>query len=281
LSSTRRRSAPDDHLSADAGRNFDEILRVIDSLQLTDAYSVSTPVNWEAGQDVIIVPSVSDFDAERRFPLGWRAAKPYLRLTPDPRSTPRKSISTLQVEIGRASQPCQLLSIFLGCPSSTLLRSESIRWLQGKFGVECDHCCRCESTRSASEPNSAGDTDGSFPSRAPASIESECGHIRVELRRLNPEELSSGQEGIRETDGIAHCSISRTMAIAGWWPHLDPGVQSAHCATGGPHFARCGTCVTEGSDFPCGPRDMQKHALCNATTVASRQTACASTMLNG
>jgi alkyl hydroperoxide reductase subunit AhpC len=71
-----------------AGRNFDEILRVIDSLQLTDSYSVSTPVNWEVGQDVIIVPSVSDSDAERRFPLGWRAEKSYLRLTPDPRSTP-------------------------------------------------------------------------------------------------------------------------------------------------------------------------------------------------
>jgi alkyl hydroperoxide reductase subunit AhpC len=71
-----------------AGRNFDEILRVIDSLQLTDSYSVSTPVNWEVGQDVIIVPSVSDSDAERRFPLGWRAAKSYLRLTPDPRSSP-------------------------------------------------------------------------------------------------------------------------------------------------------------------------------------------------
>jgi thioredoxin-dependent peroxiredoxin len=73
-----------------AGRNFDEILRVIDSLQLTDSYSVSTPVNWEVGQDVIIVPSVSDSDAERRFPLGWRAAKPYLRLTPDPRSGGRE-----------------------------------------------------------------------------------------------------------------------------------------------------------------------------------------------
>jgi alkyl hydroperoxide reductase subunit AhpC len=71
-----------------AGRNFDEILRVIDSLQLTDSYSVSTPVNWEVGQDVIIVPSVSDSDAQRRFPLGWRTAKPYLRLTPDPRSSP-------------------------------------------------------------------------------------------------------------------------------------------------------------------------------------------------
>jgi alkyl hydroperoxide reductase subunit AhpC len=73
-----------------AGRNFDEILRVIDSLQLTDSYSVSTPVNWEVGQDVIIVPSVSDSDAERRFPLGWQAAKPYLRLTPDPRSGGRE-----------------------------------------------------------------------------------------------------------------------------------------------------------------------------------------------
>ena len=72
-----------------AGRNFDEILRVIDSLQLTDTHSVSTPVNWQAGQDVIIVPSVSDADAEGRFPLGWYAAKPYLRLTPDPRATTR------------------------------------------------------------------------------------------------------------------------------------------------------------------------------------------------
>lgn len=73
-----------------AGRNFDEILRVIDSLQLTDAYSVSTPVNWEAGQDVIIVPAVSDSEAERRFPLGWQAARPYLRLTPDPRAGRRE-----------------------------------------------------------------------------------------------------------------------------------------------------------------------------------------------
>ncbi len=72
-----------------AGRNFDEILRVIDSLQLTDDFSVSTPVNWEVGQDVIIVPAVNDEDARRRFPLGWHAAKPYLRLTPDPRSKPR------------------------------------------------------------------------------------------------------------------------------------------------------------------------------------------------
>lgn len=68
------------------GRNFDEILRVVDSLQLTDSYSVSTPVNWHAGDDVIIVPSLSDTDAQQRFPKGWHAAKPYLRITPDPRA---------------------------------------------------------------------------------------------------------------------------------------------------------------------------------------------------
>jgi len=75
-----------------AGRNFDEILRVVDSLQLTDAHSVSTPVNWHAGEEVIIIPSVSDADAQTRFPQGWRALKPYLRLTPDPRGpVPRRA----------------------------------------------------------------------------------------------------------------------------------------------------------------------------------------------
>lgn len=68
-----------------AGRNFDEILRVIDSLQLTDGYSVATPVNWKPGDDVIIVPSVTDEVAKSKFPKGWKALKPYLRLTPDPR----------------------------------------------------------------------------------------------------------------------------------------------------------------------------------------------------
>ena len=67
-----------------AGRNFDEILRVIDSPQLTDAHSVSTPVNWKSGDDVIILPSVSDADANPRFSRGRKALKPYLRLTPDP-----------------------------------------------------------------------------------------------------------------------------------------------------------------------------------------------------
>jgi alkyl hydroperoxide reductase subunit AhpC len=66
------------------GRNFDEILRVIDSLQLTDAFKVATPVNWKNGEDVIIVPAVSDDEAKTRFPKGWKALKPYLRLTPQP-----------------------------------------------------------------------------------------------------------------------------------------------------------------------------------------------------
>jgi alkyl hydroperoxide reductase subunit AhpC len=67
------------------GRNFDEILRVIDSLQLTDAYRVATPVNWKQGEDVIIVPAVTDDEAKVKFPKGWKALKPYLRLTPQPK----------------------------------------------------------------------------------------------------------------------------------------------------------------------------------------------------
>jgi alkyl hydroperoxide reductase subunit AhpC len=69
---------------ASTGRNFDEILRVIDSLQLTAGYSVATPVNWKDGDDVIIVPAVSDEDAKAKFPKGWKALKPYLRVTPQP-----------------------------------------------------------------------------------------------------------------------------------------------------------------------------------------------------
>ena len=66
------------------GRNFDEILRVIDSLQLTDGYRVATPVNWKQGEYVIIVPAVSDEEAKSKFPKGWKTLKPYLRLTPQP-----------------------------------------------------------------------------------------------------------------------------------------------------------------------------------------------------
>jgi alkyl hydroperoxide reductase subunit AhpC len=66
------------------GRNFDEILRVIDSLQLTDQYRVATPVNWKQGEDVIIVPAVTDEEAKGKFPKGWNALKPYLRLAPQP-----------------------------------------------------------------------------------------------------------------------------------------------------------------------------------------------------
>jgi alkyl hydroperoxide reductase subunit AhpC len=66
------------------GRNFQEILRVIDSLQLTAKYQVSTPADWQDGQDVIIVPAVSDDAAKEKFPKGWDAVRPYLRLTPQP-----------------------------------------------------------------------------------------------------------------------------------------------------------------------------------------------------
>lgn len=67
-----------------AGRNFAEILRVIDSLQLTDRHKVTTPANWTPGEDVIIAPSVSDEDARAKFPEGWKTLKPYLRLVKQP-----------------------------------------------------------------------------------------------------------------------------------------------------------------------------------------------------
>jgi len=66
------------------GRNFDEVLRVIDSMQLTAKYSVATPVNWKDGDDCIIVPSVTDEQAKEKFPAGWKTVKPYLRVTPQP-----------------------------------------------------------------------------------------------------------------------------------------------------------------------------------------------------
>jgi alkyl hydroperoxide reductase subunit AhpC len=69
---------------ASTGRNFEEILRVLDSLQLTSAFSVATPVNWRHGEDVIIVTAISDEDARGKFPKGFRAVKPYLRYTPQP-----------------------------------------------------------------------------------------------------------------------------------------------------------------------------------------------------
>jgi alkyl hydroperoxide reductase subunit AhpC len=67
------------------GRNFDEVLRVIDSLQLTAKHKVATPVNWKQGEDVVIAGSVTDNDAKKQYPQGWKAPKPYLRIVPQPK----------------------------------------------------------------------------------------------------------------------------------------------------------------------------------------------------
>ena len=67
------------------GRNFDEILRVLDSMQLTSKHKVATPANWKQGQDVIIAGSVNDEDAKKQYPGGWKAPKPYLRIVPQPK----------------------------------------------------------------------------------------------------------------------------------------------------------------------------------------------------
>jgi alkyl hydroperoxide reductase subunit AhpC len=68
-----------------SGRNFQEVLRLLDSCQLTAKHKVATPADWRAGEDVIIVPAVSDEEAKQRFPQGWKTVKPYLRVVPQPR----------------------------------------------------------------------------------------------------------------------------------------------------------------------------------------------------
>jgi alkyl hydroperoxide reductase subunit AhpC len=67
------------------GRNFDEVLRVLDSMQLTARHKVATPVNWKDGDDVIILPAVTDDEAKQKYPQGWKAPKPYLRIVPQPK----------------------------------------------------------------------------------------------------------------------------------------------------------------------------------------------------
>jgi alkyl hydroperoxide reductase subunit AhpC len=70
---------------AATGRNFDELLRVIDSMQLTDNERVATPANWKSGQDVVILPTISNEEADKLFPKGYKELKPYLRITPQPK----------------------------------------------------------------------------------------------------------------------------------------------------------------------------------------------------
>jgi alkyl hydroperoxide reductase subunit AhpC len=67
------------------GRNFDEVLRVLDSMQLTAKHKVATPVNWKQGDDVIILPAVTDDEAKLKYPDGWKSPKPYLRIVPQPK----------------------------------------------------------------------------------------------------------------------------------------------------------------------------------------------------
>ena len=67
------------------GRNFDEVLRLLDSCQLTAKHKVATPVNWKQGEDVIIVPAISDAEAKEKYPAGWKAPKPYIRIVPQPK----------------------------------------------------------------------------------------------------------------------------------------------------------------------------------------------------
>ena len=68
-----------------SGRNFDEVLRLLDSVQLTENKGVATPVNWKPGEDVIIPPSVNDEQAKQKYPGGWKTLKPYLRIIPQPK----------------------------------------------------------------------------------------------------------------------------------------------------------------------------------------------------
>jgi alkyl hydroperoxide reductase subunit AhpC len=67
------------------GRNFDEVLRVLDSMQLTAKHKVATPVNWKNGEDVIMLPAVTEEEAKEKYPSGWKAPKPYMRIVPQPK----------------------------------------------------------------------------------------------------------------------------------------------------------------------------------------------------
>ena len=88
------------------GRNFDEVLRVLDSIQLTAAHKVATPVNWKHGEDVIILPAVSDDEAKQKYPDGWKAPKPYLRIVPQPIRPTQLPALGRQERVKRPNRSC-------------------------------------------------------------------------------------------------------------------------------------------------------------------------------
>ena len=118
------------------GRNFDEVLRVIDSLQLTAKHKVATPVNWKHGEDVIIAGSVTDDDAKKQYPQGWKAPKPYIRIVPQPRALTRHTCKLRQRGRGAMSRALCNFVVDERTSASSIVSSRH-------RGPACRLCCCC------------------------------------------------------------------------------------------------------------------------------------------